>query len=143
MGATVPYCAHTPVRLCEVTCCFCAKDRLTILKAAELRKQYIAAEKATGDAFNDMDKNQDGKIDREEWVAKYGNDEQFNLFDLDENGCIDMDEFKHGRDWAKSQSSEITTLHRPIVQDWQLQTCLPADIDIYNSETGLQLDIYI
>ena len=109
------HCACTPVRLCEVICCSCGKDRLTILKAAELRKQYSAAEKATGDAFNDMDKNQDGKINRDEWVAKYGNDEQFNLFDLDENGCIDMHEFKQGPGWAKSQSSEIPVLHRPIV----------------------------
>jgi len=89
------------------------EDRLTILKAAELRKQYSAAEKATGDAFNDMDKNQDGKINREEWVAKYGNDEQFNLFDLDENGCIDMHEFKQGPGWAKSQTadSELPSQH--------------------------------
>jgi len=52
-------------------------------------------------AFMDLDTNKDGKIDREEWIAKYGNDDEFDSFDLDGDGFIDVHEFKHVREWGK------------------------------------------
>jgi len=41
-----------------------------------------------------MDTNADGKISRDEWIAKYGSDEGFNEYDLNGDGIIDADEWR-------------------------------------------------
>jgi len=40
-----------------------------------------------------LDTNHDGKISREEWIARYGNDTGFLAYDLNGDGVIDADEF--------------------------------------------------
>ena len=44
-----------------------------------------------------MDQNKDGKISREEWIARYGSDEGFDEYDLDGDGFVDPDEFRKGQ----------------------------------------------
>ena len=48
-------------------------------------------------AFMELDTDQDGKISRDEWVAKFGDDdemvEMFDVYDADSSGAIDYMEF--------------------------------------------------
>jgi len=44
------------------------------------------------------DTNSDGKIDRDEWIARYGSDKGFDAYDLDGDGVIDADEFQASHD---------------------------------------------
>merc|ERR1712216_321353 len=43
-----------------------------------------------------------GRVSREAWIARYGNDSRFDQFDLDNNGHIDIDEFQQM--WASDSS---------------------------------------
>ena len=45
--------------------------------------------KAAEIEFTRLDRDQDGKVSREEWIAKYGSDEGFDAYDLDGDGIID------------------------------------------------------
>ena len=51
-------------------------------------------------AFMELDTDKDGKISRDEWVAKFGDDaamvEMFDVYDADGSGFVDADEFKNG-----------------------------------------------
>lgn len=54
----------------------------------------VNAAKATWkQAANEMDTNRDGKISREEWIARYGTDDGFNEYDLNGDGIIDAEEW--------------------------------------------------
>ena len=39
--------------------------------------------------FDSMDKDANGEISREEWVAKWGNDDEFDQIDTDKSGSVD------------------------------------------------------
>ena len=43
--------------------------------------------------WQELDADGDGKITREEWIAKYGNDDGFDQYDLDGDGIIDGESF--------------------------------------------------
>ena len=58
------------------------------------------------DRFDKIDSNQDGELTREEWIAKYGNDSQFNLFDTNKDGIVDAEEFLRGQ--LKAEDSILT-----------------------------------
>ena len=51
------------------------------MKAAEIR-------------FSTIDTNNDNKISRDEWIAKYGSEEGFDEYDLNGDGIIDPDEYR-------------------------------------------------
>jgi len=103
-------------------------DRLAILRTAELRKEYIAAEKATDEAFGKIDTNADGKIDRAEWISKYGNDNEFDSFDLDGNGLIDLHEFKQGT----AGKLRMTEMPESAAHDSELE----SDASLHTSSVG-------
>ena len=60
------------------------------------------------------DLNRDGKISRDEWIAKYGNDTGFDGYDLDGDGIIDADEFR------QSMVAELSFNTGDINQDGKL-----------------------
>jgi len=55
-------------------------------------KRVLTRDKIAGN-FREIDANNDGKISREEWIARYGDDSLFDQYDLDGDGVIDPDEF--------------------------------------------------
>merc|ERR1712176_1485521 len=59
-------------------------DREITVSASEIRSEFNAA-----------DRDGDGRITREEWIARYGSDARFDMYDLDSNGYVDAEEFQH------------------------------------------------
>ena len=53
-----------------------------------------------------LDANHDGKISREEWIARYGSDKGFDEYDLNGDGIIDADEYRK----CKAAEIEFTKL---------------------------------
>jgi len=45
------------------------------------------------DNFSSMDENEDHRLNREEWVARFGSDKGFDLFDRNEDGLVDPNEW--------------------------------------------------
>merc|ERR1712072_154555 len=56
-------------------------------RSKDLQKSLAALQ------FREIDANKDGKIQREEWVAKFGSDQGFDEWDLNSDGTIDAEEF--------------------------------------------------
>ena len=44
-----------------------------------------------------MDTNNDEKLSREEWIARFGNDNLFDAYDTDRDGVIDPMEWLQGQ----------------------------------------------
>ena len=43
--------------------------------------------------MEEIDTNKDEKISKEEWIAKYGNEDRFKMYDLNKDGQVDKEEF--------------------------------------------------
>ncbi|HAY21002.1 EF-hand domain-containing protein [Desulfobacca acetoxidans] len=61
--------------------------------------QTMQARQDMGKMFQAMDKNQDGKVTKEEyrsvWPEKYAGEENFRFFDKNGDGTLTQDEFLH------------------------------------------------
>ena len=49
---------------------------------------------------------QDGRVSRFEWVATHGDDENFDVYDLDGDGEVTLDEFKQASMTQRRQGSK-------------------------------------
>ena len=59
-----------------------------------------------------LDKDHDGQISREEWVAGYGSEKGFDSADLNRDGVIDADEYLREEMRVKHRRKRHTELHR-------------------------------
>jgi len=62
----------------------------------ELRRAKIVESKADAE-FAVLDKDGDGQVTRDEWVAVYGSAEGFDVYDADGDGKIDKGEFRRAK----------------------------------------------
>eukprot|EP00658_Telonema_sp_P-2_P027377 TRINITY_DN2114_c0_g1_i1.p1 TRINITY_DN2114_c0_g1~~TRINITY_DN2114_c0_g1_i1.p1 ORF type:complete len:228 (-),score=52.09 TRINITY_DN2114_c0_g1_i1:134-817(-) len=60
--------------------------------------------------LNQADTNRDGKISREEWVVKFGDDSRFSAYDLNGDGIVDPDEWMAGQA-AEREFNHMDTNH--------------------------------
>ena len=78
---------------------------MTASEFAEAALKKHTGEVATTE-FASIDKNGDGKITRDEWMAKCGSDKGFTECDLNGDGVVDVDEFKKAKE-AKRESDVV------------------------------------
>merc|ERR1711988_1347327 len=60
--------------------------------------------------FAAADENNDGSLNREEWVAKFGNDLLFDVYDRDGDGTVDAREWMEGYEKAE-KNAQMAKLH--------------------------------
>ena len=72
--------------------------------------------------FESADANGDGAIDRDEWMARFGTDEDFDCFDLDGDGRVTAKEWEWKQELEKAKSlarvamEERTSLREQVAE---------------------------
>ena len=92
-------------------------------------------------AFKHVDADHNGKISRDEWIEKFGNDKHFDAYDLDGDGCISPEEWLEGQIGMAAFNSvdKVRLLHYPhhhhhcqsllsllLLTDWTTRNSLPS-----------------
>merc|ERR1711865_1052330 len=60
------------------------------------REDWIASYDSFMQEFDKMDTNNDGEVDRAEWIALHGNDDGFDCYDMDDSNTMDMLDYRVG-----------------------------------------------
>merc|ERR1711865_751348 len=87
----------------------------------------------TREKLAELDADGDGKISREEWIARYGSDAGFDQYDLDGDGIIDANEFR----MAKCAEIQFTRLDadgdgKITREEWIAKYGSDAGFDMYD-----------
>jgi len=80
-----------------------------------------------------MDADRDGKLSRDEWLQRYGDDKMFDLYDADGDGIISPEEWLSGEAARKAfDDADIDHDGKLSRQEWILKYGSDAGFDMYD-----------
>ena len=81
------------------------------MRAALSQEEERFYEARESSEFENIDTNKDRKLSRTEWIARFGNDDDFDDYDMDHDGFVEHEEFRTGKRRARTSHEVQNRTH--------------------------------